>query len=136
MIASKFRRMSQFWEKKIWWAPIYWRPGSIILEPLLVKNMFFVLFSNMNHGELNVPSPFGRPSCDTQNLVLSELYLFIPFHNIENKTLISTPWIFPLQIYLKFALQYHWLHSFDENRDPKQITHKCKFDEHFGPCHI
>ena len=68
-------------------APIYWRPGSNILEPLLVKNMFFVLFSNMNHGELKVPSPFGRPSSDTQNLVLSELSLFIPPQNIENKIL-------------------------------------------------
>ena len=61
--------------------------GSNILEPLLVKNMFFVLFSNMNHGELKVPSPFGRPSSDTQNLVLSELSLFIPPQNIENKIL-------------------------------------------------
>ena len=49
--------------------------------------MFFVLFSNMNHGELKVPSPFGRPSSDTQNLVLSELSLFIPPQNIENKIL-------------------------------------------------
>ena len=49
--------------------------------------MFFVLFSNMNHGELKVPSPFGRPSSDTQNLVLSELSLFILPQNIENKIL-------------------------------------------------
>ena len=41
----------------------------------------------MNHGELKVPSPFGRPSSDTQNLVLSELSLFIPPQNIENKIL-------------------------------------------------
>ena len=68
-------------------APIYWCPGSNILEPLLVKNMCFVLFSNMNHGELKVPSPFVRPSSDTQNLVLSELSLFIPPQNIENKIL-------------------------------------------------
>ena len=41
----------------------------------------------MNHGELKVPSSFGRPSRDTQNLVLSLLFLFIPFQNIENKFL-------------------------------------------------
>ena len=41
----------------------------------------------MNHGELKVPSPFGRPSSDTQNLVLSELSLFILPQNIENKIL-------------------------------------------------
>ena len=68
-------------------APLYWSLGSNILEPLLVKNMFFVLFSNMNHGELKVPSPFGRPLSDTQNLVLSELSVFIPPQNIENKIL-------------------------------------------------
>ena len=49
--------------------------------------MSFVLLSNQNHGKLKVPSPFGRPLCDTQNLVLSELSLFIPFHNIENEIL-------------------------------------------------
>ena len=76
-----------FLGKMIRWAPTYWRPGSNILEPLFVKNMFFVLFLNMNHGELKVPSPFGRPSSDTQNLVLSELSLFIPPQNIENKIL-------------------------------------------------
>ena len=51
------------------------------------KKKFFVLFSDMNHVELKVPSPFGRPSSDTQNLVLSELSLFIPPQNIENKIL-------------------------------------------------
>merc|ERR1711989_203543 len=68
-------------------APSYWSLGSNILEPLLFKNMFLVLFSNMNHGKPKVPSPFVRPSCDTQNLVLPELSLFIPFQNIENKIL-------------------------------------------------
>ena len=67
--------------------PLYWSLGSNILEPLLVKDMFFVLFSNMNHGELKVSNPLGRPSRDTQNLVLSYLFLFIPFQNIENKFL-------------------------------------------------
>ena len=61
-------------------APLYW-------SPFLSKNMFFVFFSDMNHGELKVPSPIGRPSRDTQNLVLSELSLIIPFQNIENKFL-------------------------------------------------
>ena len=56
--------------------PLYWSPfGS--------KNMFFVFF----HGELRVLSAFGRPSSDTQNLVLSELSLFNPPQNIENKIL-------------------------------------------------
>ena len=41
----------------------------------------------MNHGEQKVPSPFGRPSSDTKNLVLSELSVFIPPQNIENKVL-------------------------------------------------
>ena len=41
----------------------------------------------MNQGDLKVPSPFGRPSSDTQNLVLSELSLLIPPQNIENKIL-------------------------------------------------
>ena len=41
----------------------------------------------MNGGELKAPSPFGRPSGDTQILVLSELSLFIPLQNIENKIL-------------------------------------------------
>ena len=68
--------------------------GSNILAPRLHyigapsrQKHVFVLFSNMNHGELKVPSPFGRPSSDTQNLVLSELSLFIPPQNIENKIL-------------------------------------------------
>ena len=38
----------------------------------------------MNHGKPKVPSPFVRPSCETQNLVLSELSLSIPVQNIEN----------------------------------------------------
>ena len=37
----------------------------------------------MNHSKLNVLSPSGSPSCDTQNLFLSELSLFIPLQNIE-----------------------------------------------------
>ena len=65
---------------KIWQegAPIYWGPGSIILEPRLQyirapsrQKSVFVLFLNMNHSKLKVLSPFDRPSCDTQNLVLS-----------------------------------------------------------------
>ena len=66
-------------------APLYWSLGSNILEPLGSKNKFFVLFLNMKHGKQKVSSPLLRPSCDTQNLVLSELSLFIPSQNLENK---------------------------------------------------
>ena len=44
-----------------------------------------VLYLNMKHGKQKVSSPFVRPSCDTQNLVLSELSLFIPSQNLKNK---------------------------------------------------
>ena len=60
-------------------APIYWSLG------FSSKNMFFVLFLNMKHSKQKLSSPFGRPSCDTENLVLSELSLFIPPQNLENK---------------------------------------------------
>jgi len=66
-------------------APLYWSLGSNTLEPLWYQNMFFVLFLNMKHGKQNVSSPLLRPSCDPQNLVLSELSLFIPSQNIKNK---------------------------------------------------
>ena len=78
----------------------------------------------MNHGELKVPSPFGRPSSDTQNLVLSELSLFIPPQNIENK-------ILGLQ-YIGARLQYigapkcSWLlmkkHIMEEMKQLKNFT--------------
>ena len=41
----------------------------------------------MSDGELKVFSPFGRPSSDTQNLVLPELSRFVPPQNIENRIL-------------------------------------------------
>ena len=47
--------------------------------------MFFVLFLNMKHGKQKVSSPLVGPSCDTQNLVLSELSLLNPSQNFENK---------------------------------------------------
>ena len=47
--------------------------------------MFFVLFLNMKHGKQNVSSSLVGPSCDTQNLVLSELSLLNPSQNFENK---------------------------------------------------
>ena len=73
-----------FWCQN-WGVPV--KKNRPVCEPILSKNMFLVLSSNMNHSNPKVPSPFVRPSCDTQNLVLSELYLFIPFQNIENKIL-------------------------------------------------
>ena len=45
--------------------------------------MFLVLFLNIHRGKPKVLSP----SCDTQNLVLSVLSLFIPFQKIENEIL-------------------------------------------------
>ena len=59
----------------------------------------------MNDSELRVFSPFGRPSSDTQNLVLPELSRFVPPQNIENRILglqyieawlryIETPYVF------------------------------------------
>ena len=65
-------------------APLYWSLGSNILEPLRFKKQVF-FFLNMKHGKQKVSSPLLRPSCDTQNLVLSELSLFIPSQNLENK---------------------------------------------------
>ena len=80
----------------------------------------------MNHGELKVPSPFGRPSSDTQNLVLSELSLFIPPQNIENK-------ILGLQ-YIGARLQYigapkcYWLMEFVKKfRDRSFLNRKRVF---------
>ena len=68
----------------------------------------------MNHGELKVPSPFGRPSSDTQNLVLSELSLFILPQNIEKK-------ILGLQ-YIGARLQYWSPQMFLTVWDPKGRT--------------
>ena len=86
VIAKKyFRHTSLFCMTNVWSAPIYWSLGSNILEPLCSKKKFFVLFLNMKHGKQKVSSPLLRPSCDTQNLVLSELSLFIPSQNLENK---------------------------------------------------
>ena len=39
----------------------------------------------MKHGKQKVSSPLVGPSCDTQNLVLSELSLLNPSQNFENK---------------------------------------------------
>ena len=90
-VDSAQKKVFDSWKKRFYglqyigaWAPLYWSLGANILEPLYFKNRFLVLFSNMNHGKPKVPSPFVRPSCDTQNLVLPELFLFIPFQNIEN----------------------------------------------------
>jgi hypothetical protein len=47
--------------------------------------MVFVLFLNMKHGKQKVSSPSVGPSCDTQNLILSELSLLNPSQNLENK---------------------------------------------------
>ena len=93
MIAKQIKTFVSYWEKIDGLqyigarAPLNWSQGSNILEPLLFKKHVFGLFSNMNHGKPNVTSPFVRPSWDEQNLVLSELSLFISFQKSENRIL-------------------------------------------------
>ena len=42
-----FRHTSLFWKTKIWWAPLYWGPGSNILEPLFVQiHVFGFIFEH------------------------------------------------------------------------------------------
>jgi len=65
------------------WAPLYW--SHYVGAPSVQQTCFFVLFLNMKHGKQNVSSPLVGPSCDTQNLVLSELSLLNPSQNLENK---------------------------------------------------
>ena len=61
-----FRHTSLFCKTNTWWAPIYWSPGTIILEPghhyigapLVQKNKFFVLFFNKRTARFKKdPSP-------------------------------------------------------------------------------
>ena len=97
----------------------------------------------MKHGKQKVSSPLVGPSCDTQNLVLSELSLLNPSQNFENKIqglqyigarlqyigAPSSSWLFGC----KGLFEPIYLHYFPPNRPRAEVSCNMSAQEVLSP---